>query len=97
MVELVGSGNERKLRFVCLFSDLLVCAKLKQALPGACAARGSGGAPSPPTGLANLRAAADASDVFEVKWFMPIKEIVLYKPVDKESASLSPTELLYCI
>ena len=89
MVELVGSGNERKLRFVCLFSDLLVCAKLKQALPGAGAARGGGGSPSPPTGLANLRAAAaDASDLFEVKWFIPIKEIVHYKPVDKESASL---------
>lgn len=79
VVELLGN-SERKLRFVCLFSDLLVCAKLKQALPTA-----TGSTPSPPTGLANLRAGAESSDQFDVKWFIPIKEIVLYKAVDKES------------
>ena len=73
LVELLA-GGERKLRHICLFTDVLVCAKQKQST-----AESSLPAPVNSPIIDTL-----SGDQLEVKWFIPLTELVLYKSSDTD-------------
>lgn len=91
MVEQLAN-NERKLRHICLFADVLVCAKLKQPL----AALPAVTAPAASHIIYNF-----SGDNFEIKWFIPLSELIVYKYRDNDqqtgtSIRVASSQLIYC-
>lgn len=85
MVEQLAN-NERKLRHICLFADVLVCAKLKQPL----AALPAVTAPAASHIIYNF-----SGDNFEIKWFIPLSELIVYKYRDNDQQTGTSIRVVY--